>query len=716
MLRIIKTTVLLSAVATLWACSPQDNSQAQKSSSPAVSAAEKQFEQRLSTLELDADNWVLHGRTYKDQRFSPLDQISTDNVSQLGLSWYMDLPRDGGQEATPIVVDGVMYFSSTWGQVYAVDAETGAQKWHYDPKVPKEIQVKACCGPVNRGVAYWNGKVFVGALDGRLIALDAATGQQLWSTQTVDTESPYTITGAPRVVAGKVIIGNGGAEFAVRGYVTAYDVNTGEKAWRFYTVPGDPAKPFENKILEKAAETWHGEWWKLGGGGTVWDSISYDPQLNLVYIGVGNGSPWNPIYRSNGKGDNLFISSIVALNADTGEYVWHYQTTPGDGWDYTATQNMVMDELEIDGKLRKVIMQAPKNGFFYVLDRETGELLSAEPYVKVNWASHIDKATGRPVYNPEARYWETGKQAMVFPSSYGGHNWKPMAYSPETKLIYLPASDSGLAHSTDKDFKWVEVGRNTGVTFVAPDFPQDAKTVKAIRQQLKGLLVAWNPVKQHAVWTVEQEFFGNGGVLATAGNLVFQGTAGGKFAAYSADKGEQLWQFDANTAVIAAPVTYRVDGEQYVAVLVGRGGITGRMFGRFTAPHINRSRLLVFKLGAQQQLPEPNEPKLALPDLSGHKVDPAAAKAGGDLYAKYCVFCHGLGAVAGGMVPDLRYSGFIQSPEGFEQVVMQGILKDRGMAGFAASINAEESESIRHYLVRENQLSREYGDTSRVGR
>lgn len=706
------STLLFFAVLSACDTNKQTDSPLKVTAEPNADA----FKIRALAADNDADNWLLHGRTYQGQRYSTLTQINNRTVNQLGLDWYLDLPRDGGQEATPLVVDGIMYFSTTWGQVYAVNATNGEKIWFFDPKVPKETLGKACCGPVNRGVAYWDGKIYVGALDGRLIALDAWTGKLIWSVQTFNPKDSYTITGAPRVANGKVFIGNGGAEFGVRGFVTAYDADSGERVWRFYTVPGDPAKPFENKVLEMAAKTWHGEWWKVGGGGTVWDSISYDPDLNLLYLGVGNSAPWNPAVRSQGKGDNLFVSSIVALNADTGDYVWHYQTTPGDGWDYTATQNMVLADIEIKGKIRKVIMQAPKNGFFYVLDRASGELISAEPYVKVTWASHVDMSTGRPVVNEKSKYWLSGGSATLFPGSYGGHNWKPMAYNPEKRLVYIPATESLSSYKADENFKWAPVGRNNGIDYNVRSFPSNPEAIEKVKKLFSGRLLAWDPINQKVVWSVEQAYPANGGVLATVGNLVFQGTADGFFRAYNADSGEKLWEFYTQTAVMAAPISYRVEGDEYVAVMVGRGGIYGRISGKLGPREINRSRLLVFKLSGNNKLPEVDEPIHTLPDLSAHQVDRDAANTGAGIYARYCASCHGFSAAASGMVPDLRYSGFIQSREAFKQVVLAGILAQRGMVSFAPSISEEDTENVRQYVILQNQLSRKYGDVTRVGR
>src|SRR5215831_1743823 len=407
-------------------------------------------------------DWITHGRNYAETRFSPLKGIDASNVKDLRLAWSFDTDTTRGLEATPLIIDGVMYTTGSWSIVYALDARTGKQLWRFDPQVPRQFGQKACCDVVNRGVAVYKGKVYVGTIDGRLIALDAETGKLLWQVVTVDQNRPYTITGAPRVVKGKVLIGNGGAELGVRGYISAYDAETGKMDWRFYTVPGDPSRPFESPAMESAAKTWKGEWWKIGGGGTVWDSMAFDPELDLLYIGTGNGSPWNREIRSPGGGDNLYLSSIVAVNADTGAYAWHYQETPAEGWDYTATQPLMLATLELGGRERRVIMHAPKNGFFYVLDRATGELLSAEKFVPaVNWASHVDMKTGRPVEIPTSVYHE--KSVMVLPGPLGGHSWNPMAYSPVTGLVYIPAHSSGYPYSTNPDFKRFEGRPNLGM-------------------------------------------------------------------------------------------------------------------------------------------------------------------------------------------------------------------------------------------------------------
>ena len=670
------------------------------------------------------DEWLLNGGNYKEHHFSPLKAIHKDNVKDLGLAWYMDLPRDGSPEATPLMIDGVLYFTSAWSRVYAVNAASGKKLWTYDPKVPKSTQYKACCGPVNRGVAFWNDKIYVGAVDGRLIALDAKTGNEAWSVNTlenVNNYSPnnsYTITGAPRIAGDKIVIGNGGGEFGVRGFVTAYDAQSGKLAWRFYTVPGDPSKPFENPILEMAAKTWNGEWWKYGGGGTAWDAMVYDPELNLLFIGVGNGSPWNPNIRSAGEGDNLFISSIVAVRADNGEYVWHYQTTPGDAWDYTATQNMILTELEIDGKERKVLMQAPKNGFFYVLDRENGELISADAFSKITWASHVDMETGRPVIQEEAKYWKTGKPTPLYPNAGGAHNWFPMAFNPEHGLVYIPTSTYSSIYSDGPIEEFNATGRNTGMKFGDFNFPKDPKMVGAFIKTIESDLLAWDPIQKKEVWRLKQNWANHGGVLATAGDLVFQGTLDGKFKAMHALTGEILWSFDAMTSVRAAPITYAIDNEQYIAVLVGKGGtlIGGRIAGDVSPEGINRARMLVFKLGAKEKLPPADEITLNMPDLSDQKIDEHLMSLAMPPFERHCMECHGLNAVGNSIVPDLRYSAYLQNKESWYKVVGEGLLEKNGMVGFEEILSKDEIEGLRHYVIYHNQQSRIYGDTTRISR
>lgn len=661
----------------------------------------------------DAANWMSHGRTYSEQRYSPLDEVNRDNVSQLGLAWYADMDTARGQEATPLVLDGRLYLTTAWSKVKAFDAATGKALWEYDPKVPGETAVKACCDVVNRGLAAYGGKLFFGTLDGRLIALDRDTGAVAWETVTVDQSKSYTITGAPRVIDGKVIIGNGGAEFGVRGFVAAYDAGSGKQLWKFYTVPeggqGDDAPAH----LQKAAATWNmdvlGASDAIGGGGTVWDSMAYDPDLDLLYIGVGNGSPWNRAYRSPGKdgtgeGDNLYLSSIVAIRPKTGEYVWHYQTTPGETWDFTATQHIMLADMEIEGKVRKVLMQAPKNGFFYVIDRETGEFISAKPYVSVNWASGIDPKTGRPIENPETRVDKTGQPALVTPGALGGHNWHPMAFSPTEKLVYIPAFEAGMMYAPEANWKPDRArGFNVGFNLGAGDLPPDGGFRKQVAGTLRGMLVAWDPVAQKARWTVEHPGPWNGGLLATGGGLVFQGTTGSEFNAYDAANGTKLWSFAAQTGVVAPPITYTVNGEQYVAVLAGWGGayalsVDGDIINR-KAPVRNISRLLVFKLGGTAKLPP--EPALAdLPlDPPPSTASPEMIAVGQAKYGRYCAVCHAPGAVGSTVLPDLRRAGSLESAAAWNAVVEGGALKDSGMASFKGSLSKDEIEAIRAYVI-----------------
>ncbi|KQW41633.1 MULTISPECIES: PQQ-dependent dehydrogenase, methanol/ethanol family [Pseudomonas] len=669
---------------------------------------------RIVQANSEPGNWMSHGRTYDEQRYSPLTTINDSNVKQLGMAWTQKLDIDLGTEATPIVVDGVMYTTGAFSIVYAINAATGERLWKFDPKVPAENLSQGCCGPVNRGVAVWNGKVYVGSFDGRLIALDAATGQPAWSVDTIiDRSKSYSITGAPRIVKGKVLIGNGGAEFGVRGYVTAYDAETGKQAWRFYTVPGDPKLPPENPAMAMALKSWKGDGWvKWGGGGTVWDSMAYDPDLDLLYIGTGNGSPWNYKFRTDGEGDNLFVSSIVALRPDSGEYVWHYQVTPKDQWDFTATQHMILADLEIEGKLRKVLMQAPKNGFFYVLDRTNGKLLSARNFVPVNWASGIDLQTGRPIFTGKADY-STGPK-VVQPSFLGGHNWHPMSFNPKTGYVYIPAqlTLAELKAAEQPQFFPNKSVVNFGLD--VPDLPEDPKQLKPIRNAWSGELIAWDPVKQKPVWKQAYISAGNGGTLSTAGNLVFQGTADGHVVAYSADKGKKLWEHRANSGVMAGPVTYTVKGEQYVAFSVGWGGIIPRLTGPLTNKGNVRaeSRVIAFKLGATGELPPPKTAPRLPPTALVLKASPEQLVQARSMFNGLCAGCHGLNAISGGEVPDLRY--LTMDKHAAFPAFLSGARMSGGMPSFADILKPEDMELIRQYLIkRTHDLQAELKDSAK---
>ena len=658
---------------------------------------------RARHAEEETSNWLLHGRTYDEQRYSPLTNISEDNVSDLGLAWYFDTDSKSGLEATPVVVDGVMYFTGNWSEVFAVDARTGTLLWRNALNVDKNRGKYACCDVVNRGVAVWKGKVYVGTIDGRLVALDAVTGKIVWDKLTVDLSRSYTITGAPRIVKDKVIIGNGGAEFGVRGYITAYDTETGEQKWRFYTVPGNPADGFENSAMEMAAKTWGGgPWWEVGGGGTVWDSMAYDPDLDLLYIGVGNGSPWNKYIRSPAGGDNLFLSSIVALEPDTGTYVWHYQTTPGEAWDYTATQHMILTDLEIKGKKRKVIMQAPKNGFFYVLDRENGEFISANNYVPVNWATHIDPETGRPVQTDNDY---KDHPVLQFPSPLGGHNWQPMCYHRETGYVYIPSRELSFLYNHDNNFKFEPGHWNVGVPVMKDIYVPtwiDADLIKKLGSgAARGYLLAWDPIKQESVWRVDQNGPWSGGMLCAAGNLVFQGNSDAEFVAYAADSGKRLWTYKTQSGIIAAPITYMVDGEQYVSILAGWGGSVGLSFSLVSnTPEktYNKGRMLTFKLNGDKQLPAFEVAK-RMPEPPPRTASADSEYKGNKLYHHNCVYCHGPAAISSPNLKDLRYMD-AATHEQFLAIVYGGIHKEEGMPAYDELLTIEQVQDIHAYLIK----------------
>lgn len=663
---------------------------------------------RLAHPGAEPQNWLAVGHDYGDTRFSPLAVINDGNVGRLKLAWYYDLDTHRGQEATPVVVDGVMYTTSAWSKVQALDAASGRVLWKYDPKVPGRTAVIACCDVVNRGVAVWHGRVYVATLDGRLIALDAASGKPVWSVRTVDPRQPYTITGAPLAAGGRIIIGNAGAEYGVRGYVSAYDAATGRLDWRFYTVPGDPAHGFESAAMARAAKTWPPDWWKSGGGGTVWNSFSYDPDLDLVYFGTGNVQPWARTLPSGAPADSLYTASIVALRAATGEYAWHYQETPGDMWDYDSTQTLTLATLPIDGKPRRVILQAAKNGYFYVIDRTTGQLISAQPYVPVNWSRGIDRETGRPIVNPEAMYERTGKVWVSAPGAAGGHNWQPMSFSPVTGLVYIPAQEMPFPYLADEHFEPETLATNMGLDQATTSLPSDPKAQAQALAGLKGYLLAWDPVGRRAVWRADHAGPWNGGTLATRGNLVFQGTAAGELEAYRASDGRKLWSFPAETGIIAAPMSYEVAGRQYVTVLAGWGGVFPLVAGELAFKSgrvVNRSRVLTFTLDGRARLPPAAAvpPRIAPPPAV--PVDPALAAEGARQYARRCGMCHGDGAVSGGLVPDLRFSPALTSEAYWNAVVNGGALESHGMVSFKAALDAKEQAAVRAYLIERAQQS-----------
>jgi quinohemoprotein ethanol dehydrogenase len=669
---------------------------------------------RLAQSQKEPQNWPIYNGGWYEHRYSFLDQINVDNVSRLKPAWFVEFDTTRGQESTPLVVDGVMYVSTAWSKVYALDAKTGKEIWQYDPKVPGSTGVNACCDVDNRGVAIYKGKVFLGTIDGRLIALDARRGLELWSVQTTPRNSTYYITGAPRVARNKVFIGNSGADLGGRGYVSAYDVDTGKRVWRFYTVPGDPKAPPDgaasDDVLKKlAAPTWFGDWYKLGGGGHVWNSLVFDPDFNQLYLATGNGFPWNPNLRSQGKGDNLFIASIVAVDADTGRYKWHYQESPGEGWDHDAISDMVLTELAVDGRRRKVIVHPPKNGFMYVLDRQTGKLLSADPYVSgVTWATRIDLTTGKPQISPTAKY--TDQPVSVSPGGGGAHNWHSIAFSPRTGLVYLQATDnsSSLLIPTPADqFRYALDRPSLGIDFAAmitggahrsdPSGRMVSPAPNAAPPQ--PFLLAWDPVARKPAWRMQSS---GGGVLATAGNLVFHGETRnavmGRLVAHRADTGEVVWNIDTPNAINAGAIAYSVDGEEYIAVTSGATSLSGGGPTRVSQP----GRLLAFKLNGGTTLPAdpPIAPTLqTLPTAAFSAADIAAGTAGEASYYEYCARCHGPGAAGSNVIPDLRRSASIAQPDAWQRIVSDGALESRGMIGWSKYLNREQVDMIRLFVV-----------------
>jgi quinohemoprotein ethanol dehydrogenase len=657
---------------------------------------EVKFNDKAIADESITSDWLAYGRTHNERRFSPIEDISESNVADLMVDWFIDLPNDVGLVSTPLVVDGILYFTGTMNIIKAVNAVNGNLVWEYNPEVGQTVKGKRQVGWVhNRGISFYEGKIFTATWDGRLIALDAKTGAKIWSVETFSPESALYITGAPKAFKGKVIIGNGGTEAGPsRGWVTAYDANTGKEAWKFYIVPGNPANGFENKAMEMAAKTWTGEWWKHGGGGNAWHGFTYDEELDVLYIGTGNGSPWNREIRSPGGGDNLFLCSIVALNPNNGEYLWHYQTTPGETWDFNSNMDIVLADLKIDGEDIKAILHAPKNGFFYVINRRTGKLISAKPFAETTWASHIDMTTGKPVETEGARY--KNKPFDITPGPWGAHSWQAMSYNPQTGLVYLPTQHNTLKYSAEgidiKNWQSIEFIGGMGVNLLPAD---------TLPREYPASLQAWDPVKQELVWSVPQDNFWNAGTLTTAGNLVFQGSADGKFIAYNAKTGEILWTFDAGLGISAPPITYKINGRQYISLLVGwgggyaRGGLDAHKLG--WSYKIHTRRLVTFSLEGNIELPKlpaPFFPKPIVP--SDFTIDEELAAKGAAIYGS-CSSCHGGGMFGGGMAPDLRASAISLQKTSFAAVVKEGIFTERGMPKFP-DITDEQLDALMHFI------------------
>jgi quinohemoprotein ethanol dehydrogenase len=634
------------------------------------------------------------------QRFSPLRLIDDRTVSRLGLAWSRELGTSRALEATPVFDNGVLYTTGSWSVVFALDARTGEPVWTYDPKVRRERSYFYCCDVVNRGVVLHNGKVYVGTLDGRLIALDQRTGVLVWSVQSTDPAKAYSITSAPCIAGDKVVIGNAGSDYGVRGYIAAYDAETGKPAWRFNVVPGDPSLGFESKAMEAAAKTWHGkDWWKSGGGGSPWGEMVYDASLDLLFFGTGNAFTWYRAIR--GEGDSLYTACILAVKASTGELAWYFQATPGDSFDFDATQPLVLADLTLKGRPRRVVMQANKNGFFYVLDRRTGEFLSAAPFVGgIAWAKGIDAKTGRPI---EAPGLGDASPKMYSPDMMGAHNWEPMAFHPGTGLVYLPVREgTQMVHAPDPNWKYDPNRHDAGAD---GSYVGDLFAKMAAMPPPRGELLAWDPVRSKAAWHAAYPVLSGGGVLATGGNLIFQGRSDGIFAAYRATDGELLWRFDAATGIMAAPATYTVDGVQYVTVMAGWGGPLGMQNAPAAGPvKPGWGRVLTFALGAKAVLKAPP---------FGHKEPPVPAITskqsaqevhdGTLLYIAHCARCHGLDAKAGPLA-DLRYSTR-ETLDSFASIVLDGARTADGMPSFKKVLSAKDVESVRAYVIAQSQAA-----------
>lgn len=676
-------------------------------------------EERLLNADKEPDEWLTSGRDWRQSYYSPLTKIHKSNIGRLGYAWSHDIRIETALASTPIVVDGTMFTSGNRGKVYALDARSGQVRWSFEPRIDPSIV--NCCAGINRGVAVWAGKVYVAALDAHLYALDAATGEVIWKVDTViDRSRSYSSTGAPYIAGERVVIGNSGAEYDTRGYISAYELANGKFAWRFFIVPGDPKKGFEHPELEKAATTWDANsLWELGLGGNAWDGMAYDPQLGLLYVGTGNGLPWSRKLRSPGGGDNLFLSSILAINPRTGRLIWHYQTTPGDNWDFNAAQKMILAELNIRGESRKVLMQAAKNGFFYVLDRETGQLISAQPYVYTNWADSVDAKTGRPVETGKADYSEVPR--LVFPTNYGGHNWQPMSFNPVTHLVYIPTLEAGEVYgNVPGPFQYQKRTWNNAVIFRVLDSWKQADVVTGIIPEgwpsadaLRGsepdptprtFLKAWNPVEQKLVWQVEttgpvpdpKYDRRSAGVMTTAAGLVFQGDVSGHLRVFDATSGAQLHSVDVGTSMLAAPMSYAVGEEQYVAIMAG---VHGQSPLYVDYKHGTEGRIIAFKLGGRavrKRRPKGGgEDSDVSPPPISDVSESSPIRLGQKLFDRNCSGCHATLQRA----PDLALMAASDHEE-FDSIVLGGSRAENGMPSYAEVLTQHEVNAIHTYLIR----------------
>jgi quinohemoprotein ethanol dehydrogenase len=674
---------------------------------------------RLSAADSQPENWYTAGRDAGRTHHSPLKSIHEGNVGQLGLAWNYATGTTRGMEATPIVVDGVMYTSGVAGRVYVLNAATGEELWKFEPKIDMQVNRWTCCDAVNHGVVVWQGKVYVAALDGVLYSLEATTGKVLWSVDTIaDHKRGYSSVGAPEVAGNVVVIGNAGGEYDSSGYVSAYGIDDGKLRWRSYLVPtGDPAKDASPDI-KAAAKSWDpNSRWDIGGGGNAWDAILYDPEFNLVYVGTGNGEPHSAYVRSPSGGDNLYLSSIVAFHADTGRIAWHVQHAPGDSWDFDATQPMMLAEMKIGGQPRKVLLQAPKTGFFYVIERPSGKVLSASPYVAVTWATGVDLATGRVQINQNiANY--SKQPALIFPSGQGGHNWNRMSFNPKTGIAFVPTIEVGEFFLPPLGtWEHLPMARNlatrsffsAALDAMLPTLPKDVqKQLLALKNRpgepdtrARAALRAIEPLSGKTLWEVAAAggAWDHAGVLSTDGNLVFQGTGTGHMRVFRATDGKRLKEIDVGTSIIAAPMTYAVNGEQYVAVLAGLGGARWYYYEQTSAAHRygNANRIISFKLGGTAEAKPVTElpPAGAIPEPPAQS-DAATIEHGGRLFVQFCTSCHGDVDPTGSA--DLRRMSRAVHAS-FGDIVLRGQRLPLGMPRFDDLLTPADADAIHAYLI-----------------
>jgi quinohemoprotein ethanol dehydrogenase len=676
-------------------------------------AASRVDDARLSRAAEEPQNWLAHAGAYPDWYYSALAQINATNVHRLRPAWVFELDTSRGQESTPLVVDGTLYVTTAWSKVFALDARTGSTKWKFDPKVPGPAGYKSCCDVVNRGPAVYLDKVYISTIDGRLIALDADTGVPAWSVQTVGPGKMYAITGAPRVMQGKVIVGNSGGEMGARGFVSAYDASSGALRWRFYTVPGGPGKAADGAASDSALDaiarpSWRGNSYEAGGGGQVWNAITLDPRFGQLYIGTANPFPWNPRFRSAEGGDDLFTDSIVALDANTGRYRWHYQEVPNDAWDYDAAEDMILVNTRIRGKKQSLLMQAAKDGFFYVLDRRSGKLLSAAPFVGgITWARGIDRA-GRPQADPRSSY--TDAPFTVSPGPAGAHSWRPTSYNPLTGLVYIPASETSFRFIGTPDYRFTAGVDDLGIIKGGPA-PLPAAAAGSHSSSVArsvDYLLAWNPLAQRRVWRVATT--GGGGILSTGGNLVFQGQhrneTAGELVAYRADTGARLWGYSTPNAFLTGPIAYRIGDEEYLAVVTGAGGsadLISRGSNSVLLP--SAGKLIAFKLDGTAML-SPDAPPAPMPrSVSGTQKPEGgseeAIRDGSLLYARYCSRCHARDLRSHNVIPDLRRAAAATDASAWKAIVLDGALEGAGMIGWRRFLSESDAEQIRAYVTAE---------------